>query len=135
MFYRILPINGAQITILIAELLSIQENKMNTIVKKSMIHGLGVFATRNFKRGKVLENCRVIVIPKAQDKYIMHTIITNYAFEFGNDSALCLGNGRLYNHSVSPNADIVERERSISIVANKNIKAGEEILINYQYEL
>jgi len=108
---------------------------MNTIVKKSLIHGLGVFANRNINPGKVIENCRLILIPRSQDRHVKHTIVTKYAFEFGKDSAICLGNGSLYNHSIHPNADIVARERSISFVANKNIMIGEEIFINYEYEL
>jgi|SRR5579872_6562386 len=42
---------------------------------------------------------------------------------------------RLLNHSCSPNAEAREMEGEIWIVALRDIKAGEEITFNYNYDL
>jgi SET domain-containing protein len=55
-------------------------------------------------------------------------------FEYGiNHSAVVLGYGMLFNHSYEPNAtyDINFSNHTFAYYAFKDIKAGEEILINY----
>ena len=51
----------------------------------------------------------------------------------GEDKALALGYGSLYNHSYTPNARYFTNieNQSIDFYARKDIREGEEIMVNY----
>ncbi|MBS4208070.1 SET domain-containing protein [Bacillus sp. FJAT-50079] len=94
----------------------------------------GVFATCDIKKGELLHEAPVISYPNDQHQYIEHTILADYAFEYGiNHSAILLGYGMLFNHSYEPNAKykINFRNHTFDFYAFTDIKAGDEILINY----
>lgn len=97
--------------------------------------GRGVFALRNFKKGELIERCPVLVIPERHSEYILNTKLDHYAFDWDEDEdlALILGYGMIYNHSYSPNARMVHdiTKRVSDVIAYRAIKAGDEILINY----
>ena len=98
--------------------------------------GRGVVAERAFREGDTIERPPVIVIPAADVMKIRETRLAGYYFEWGDDcrqGAIALGCGSLYNHSYSPNARYVfrEREECLEFVALRDIAAGEEITINY----
>ncbi len=60
-------------------------------------------------------------------------LLTNYFFYYGKQLALVLGYGSLYNHSYEPNATYVKEPSNgvVTFRAIRNIKAGEEITVNY----
>ncbi|PID15636.1 SET domain-containing protein-lysine N-methyltransferase [Sporosarcina sp. P34] len=94
----------------------------------------GVFATCDIKKGQLLHEAPVIPYPNEQHQHIEKTVLSDYAFEYGeNHSAVLLGYGMLFNHSYEPNAtyDINFDHHTFDFSAYKDIKAGEEILINY----
>ncbi|MCD8503020.1 MAG: SET domain-containing protein [Bacillaceae bacterium] len=94
----------------------------------------GVFAIRNIKKGELLHEAPVISYPNEQHQYIEQTILGDYAFEYGiNHSAILLGYGMLFNHSYEPNAvyEINFNNNTFDFFAFRDIKAGDEILINY----
>lgn len=94
----------------------------------------GVFATRDIKKGELIHNAPVIAYPNEQHQYIEKTLLADYAFEYGiNHTAILLGYGMLFNHSYEPNAtyEINFDNHTFDFFAYKDIKAGEEILINY----
>ncbi|OES44647.1 SET domain-containing protein [Domibacillus iocasae] len=94
----------------------------------------GVFATRDIKKGEMLHEAPVIPYPNDQHVHIEKTLLADYAFEYGaNHTAMLLGYGMLFNHSYEPNAvyDIHFDSHSFKFYAYRDIKAGEEILINY----
>ncbi|MFT8323137.1 MAG: SET domain-containing protein [Bacillus sp. (in: firmicutes)] len=94
----------------------------------------GVFATCDIKKGTLLHEAPVIPYPNEQHQHIEKTLLADYAFEYGiNHTALLLGYGMLFNHSYEPNAtyDINFDQHTFDFYAYKDIKAGEEILINY----
>ncbi|GIN63464.1 SET domain-containing protein-lysine N-methyltransferase [Robertmurraya siralis] len=94
----------------------------------------GVFATRDIKKGTLLHEAPVISYPNDQHEHIEKTILADYAFEYGkNHSAILLGYGMLFNHSYEPNAiyEINFENHTFEFYAFKDIKAGDEILINY----
>ena len=94
----------------------------------------GVFATRNIKKGELIHEAPVVPYPNAQHVHIEKTVLDDYVFEYGiNHTAVVLGYGMLFNHSYTPNAtyDIDFSKHIFSFYAYKDIKAGEEILINY----
>lgn len=94
----------------------------------------GVFATRDIKKGELIHEAPVIAYPNAEHQHIEKTLLADYAFEYGkNHTAILLGYGMLFNHSYQPNAtyDINFDNHTFDFFAYKDIKAGEEILINY----
>lgn len=106
-------------------------------VKKSK-YGRGVFATRDIHSGELIHEAPVIVSPSKEYKYLKKTIMMEYVFWWEKDEecALALGYGSLINHSYTPNAlfELNFANRTIDFYAYTDIKAGEEILINYNGE-
>ena len=92
--------------------------------------GRGVFARSDIRRGTVIERVPVVVVTWSD---IDSSELADYAFAWTETkAAIALGYGSLYNHSFKPNAryDDVGRQTKV-YTAIKNIKAGEEITINY----
>ncbi|MFE8700663.1 SET domain-containing protein [Cytobacillus sp. FJAT-54145] len=107
-------------------------------VKKSQLSdgefNRGVFATRDIKKGELIHEAPVLAYPNDEHEHIEKTLLADYAFEYGkNHSAILLGYGMLFNHSYEPNAtyEISFEKHTFDFFAYKDIKAGEEILINY----
>lgn len=96
-------------------------------------YGRGIYATRNIKRGELIESVPLIIIPKTEWDHMRKSILLNYVFRWGEDKALALGYGSLYNHSYSPNARYYQNHenQSIDFYARRYIHEGEEILVNY----
>lgn len=98
--------------------------------------GKGVFTHTEIHKDDVIEICPVIIL-SAEEKTIIHgTGLHDYYFLWGEDSdeaAIALGYGSLYNHSSDPNAkfEVDLQNQSINIYCRRDIKAGEEITINY----
>ncbi|MFD1607048.1 SET domain-containing protein [Oceanobacillus luteolus] len=94
----------------------------------------GVFATCDIKKGELLHAAPVISYPNDQHQHIEKTLLADYAFEYGiNHTAILLGYGMLFNHSYEPNAnyEIDFEGHTFNFYAFTDIKAGDEILINY----
>ncbi|MFD1176007.1 SET domain-containing protein [Paenibacillus puldeungensis] len=94
----------------------------------------GVFATRDIKKGELIHEAPVIPYPNEDHEFIEKTILADYVFEYGaNHTAVLLGYGSLFNHSYTPNAiyEINFNQHTFDFYAYTEIKAGEEILINY----
>ena len=113
-------------------------------VKKSSIHGYGVFASDDIKQGEILEECHFMSIP--YDHNIVNNLpeiknILNFPFLFPIDNptelAWPFGNGCIYNSSKNNNADwSTDIHRRLFIYkAIKDIKKGQEICTNYQNNL
>jgi len=82
----------------------------------------------------LIEICPVILIPKSQMEWIDRTVIYEYYFVWKDqDLALALGYGCLYNHSETPNAEVVfdYEAGEIHIHAIRDIEGGEEVTIHY----
>lgn len=94
----------------------------------------GVFATVDIKKGQLIHEAPVVPYPNRDHVFIEKTILADYAFEYGkNHTAILLGYGSLFNHSYEPNAtyDINFENHTFEFYAYRDIKAGEEVLINY----
>lgn len=104
------------------------QNKL--VVKKSSLHGYGVFAGKDIKKGEKIEEC-YFIITKGGDK-----VLDDYYFDAKGKDAIFLGFGSIYNHSNDPNADytISLTNRITTIKASKFIPKGKEIFISYGEE-
>lgn len=110
-------------------------------VKTSPISGgefrRGVFATQDIKKGELIHVAPVIPYPNEDHEHIEKTILDDYVYNYGaNHTAILLGFGSLFNHSYTPNAtyDINFDTHSFDFFAYTDIKAGDEVFINYNGE-
>lgn len=100
-------------------------------VGTSPLHGLGVFATRPYRSGELVERCRALTI-KDTDITVTSRLV-DYVFEAKDkrNVLIALGSCSIYNHSESNNADFTIVGETVEIRAVKPIAKGEEICIHY----
>ena len=113
-------------------------------VKQSPIHRWGVFAIKDIAKGEIIEEAAMIEI---EQRWLEKdpTILSDYRFNFPSGAdhksvQICFGYGSLYNHSDEPNAywQSVYYSPDLStfrFITHRDIKAGEEILVNYGYKI
>ena len=111
----------------------------NIFVAKARGRGRGVFTSVALKAQTVLEIVPVIVMSKKEKKLIDETLLHDYIFEWGDDRKQCcmaLGYVPLYNHSYQSNCEYEMdfRKELITIRTVRDIKAGEQLFINYNGE-
>ena len=93
-------------------------------------HGRGVFATRRFRKGQLVEVCATVEVAESDvvgrlDDYVYDSVKAG-------DSLIVLGYGMLYNHSADPNVEYDQEEPSrIEYRALRTIEPGEELTIDY----
>lgn len=106
-------------------------------VKDTGKYGRGIFAIRDIKKDELIESSPIVLSPKSEWKYLEKTKLFYYCFHWGRDTAIALGFGSLFNHSYTPNATFYNNEDQLTIdfYALTDIKAGEEITINYNGEI
>ena len=110
-------------------------------VRRSGVHGKGVFALQDIAEGETIIEYvgEVITWDEAQDRHPHDPSDPNHTFYFHVNEdrvidALYGGNSsRWINHSCDPNCEADEDNDRIFIKALRNIKAGEEL--NYDYGL
>jgi uncharacterized protein len=102
-------------------------------VERSVVHGAGVFASKSFAPGALIERCPLLIVPPDQAPAIGTSVFGDYVYEWEGGYALALGFGSLYNHAPSSNAryEMDYDVEEIHIVAERPIAKGEEIFINY----
>ena len=115
--------------------------------KKSHVHGSGLFAVQNIKKGsKIIEYIGDKVTKKEGDKRADKQIkqfkknINNgmvYIFELNKlydiDGFVSYNHAKLINHSCNPNCEVEIINNEIWISAIKNIKKYTELSYNYGY--
>jgi SET domain-containing protein len=101
------------------------QNKL--VVKKSSIHGYGVFAGKAIKAGEIVEECYAIVTRGEDD------VLEDYFFNARGKNAVLTGFGWIYNHSEDANVDYdyYSKKRLMVFKAAEDIKKGAEIYIDY----
>lgn len=97
------------------------------VVKKSSIHGYGVFARKNIKKGEIIEECFTISSNESNND------LDEYNFKVDDQYILVMGFGSIYNHSDDPNSlHKYDRETKLMVLrARRFIRKGEEIFISY----
>jgi len=103
--------------------------------------GRGIYALEDIAEGTVIETCPVIPVGShnipddggAPDGYLLDWDEDTE----GEEHCMPLGYIMLYNHSVDGNVSLENdyEERTITSTAMRDIKAGEEILWNYDCDI
>ncbi|HEX8314513.1 MAG TPA: SET domain-containing protein [Flavisolibacter sp.] len=98
--------------------------------------GRGVFTSKPIKEGTLIELAPVVVMSGEDRLLLDKTLLHDYIFEWGKEKdqcAMALGLVSVYNHSYNANCQygMYFKKASISIIAVQDIKAGEELFINY----
>lgn len=109
-------------------------------VRRSRIHGHGVFALRRIPKGtRIIEYVGDRVShAQADRRYEDHDESDNHTFLFSVDRGLVIDAGiggneaRFINHSCGPNCESVIEHRRVFIEAIRDIEPGEELSYDYQ---
>jgi uncharacterized protein len=108
-----------------------------TVGVSPTLHIRGILASRDIKKGEIIERCPLILYPIHQDSSLDRTVLGKYYFEWTKGySCIVLGYGSLMNHSYTPNAKYTHdyKQKVIVFRAIKNIKKGEEVFVNYNWD-
>ena len=111
-------------------------------LRTSAIQGTGAFATRNIKKGtRIIEYLGQRISWRTADKrYDDEKMKRHHTFLFTIDDKSCIdgavngSDARFINHSCDGNCEAINDRKRIFIDARRNIKAGDELLYDYQYE-
>jgi SET domain-containing protein len=95
--------------------------------------GRGVFATRRFVKGELIESCPTVELADAEVTGRLNDYV--YTSVKDGDVVLVLGFGMLYNHAARPNVEYVQDEPSMmEFLALRAIATGDELTIDYGAE-
>jgi SET domain-containing protein len=119
------------------------KNRRRFVVRKSPIHGRGVFAlTRIPKKTRIIEyKGELITDAEADRRYSRAHEHSPHTMLFSVDGGLVIdatrrGNpARWINHSCQPNCDIDEKDSRIFIKARRDIRPGEELTYDYNLQI
>jgi len=108
-------------------------------VRRSRIHGRGLFAARAFKAGETVAEYRGKSISKAESARRQERRKRTFIFELDArrdlDGASPGNPARFANHSCEPNGEAVAEGERIFLRALRDIAAGEEVTFDYGYRL
>lgn len=120
-------------------------------VKKSHIHGFGLFTKTHFSKHEMIieyigEKIRQVVADKREQRYEDEGVGSCYMFRLDKeeiiDATKLGGMARFINHSCQPNAyarvvatDEMFTEKRIIIFAGKDILEGEEVTYDYKFPI
>ena len=98
--------------------------------------GRGVFTSKEISAGTVVELSPVIVMKKKDREHLDKTLLHDYIFEWGKAKDQCcmaLGLIPIYNHSYESNCEYFMdfEEQTMMVKTVRDIKAGEELTVNY----
>jgi uncharacterized protein len=111
-------------------------------IRQSKIQGKGAFAIRNIRKGtRLIEYLGQRISWRTADKRYddekmgrHHTFLFTVDDKTVIDAAVNGNDARFLNHSCDGNCEAITDRKRIFIEARKPIKAGEELLYDYQYE-
>ena len=109
-------------------------------VRRSKVHGLGVFANRKLRKGtRIVEYLGERVSHKvADDRYEQKEVDDGHTFLFIVDRGVVIDAGvdgneaRFINHGCDPNCESVIEDRRVFVEAIRTIQPGEELKYDYQ---
>jgi len=112
------------------------------IVRRSRIHGRGVYATRPIAEGeRIIEYVGARLTHAQSDAECAddEAMARHHTFFFALDDQIVIDGGRggnesrFINHSCNPNCEVLISRRRIYIHALRDIEPGEELFYDYWY--
>ncbi len=111
-------------------------------VRRSPIHGTGVFAARQIRKGtRIIEYTGERVSHQEADRrYEDRPVEDNHTFLFIVDARIVIDAGvggneaRYINHSCDPNCETAIENKRVFIYALRTIRPGEELAYDYQIQ-
>ena len=111
-------------------------------VRRSNVHGLGVFATQRIVKGtRIIEYVGERVShDEADRRYEVKDANDSHTFLFIVDSKTVIDAGtdgndaRFFNHSCDPNCESVVENKRVFIEAIRTVEAGAELTYDYQIQ-
>lgn len=109
-------------------------------VRRSRIHGRGVYATRLIRKGtRIVEYLGERISHDVADaRYELKGDDDGHTFLFVVDDGICIDAGvggnaaRFINHTCAPNCETIIEDRRVFIEAVRTIRPGEELGYDYQ---
>lgn len=109
-------------------------------VRRSGVHGKGVFAVQTISKGELIIEYKGEIIPwdEALRRHPRDPAQPNHTFYFHLEGGDVIDGGvagnasRWINHACEPNCEAEEDERRIFIKALRKIKPGEELFFDYR---
>lgn len=109
-------------------------------VKESPLHGRGLYAAEPFRKGALIGTYPLLILSHADTKRLKKTRLYHYVFYVDESetgemrAAVAFGMISMCNHSRTANAafTVYPEHAVVKLKAARAIKAGEEILIDYE---
>jgi hypothetical protein len=125
-----------------AESKSLECSSRFVFVTKSNVHGIGVFAAKNFQTSETIETFPIVPLYfrthyQGDIRILDYSVVKQCDCEeckrHGNVIYLRLGYGGIYNHQDVFNAELIMDYKNMigTCVATKPIQVNDEIFINY----
>jgi SET domain-containing protein len=114
----------------------------SVLVRRSRVHGRGVFATRSIGEGeRIIEYTGARITHDEADDACAddEAMARHHTFFFAVDDEIVVDGGRggnasrFINHSCDPNCEVLVARRRIYIHALRDIRVGEELAYDYWY--
>lgn len=105
-----------------------------TEVRRSPLHGRGVYATRRLTRGQVATEAPALLLDGDEtDDLADHRLAAYLVTWDEHTTAIPFGSLSFVNHSSAPNAElIVDHDRTVvQLVAVTAVAAGDELTVDY----
>ena len=113
---------------------------VKSYLDKSKVHGIGVFADTEIKKGTVVWKFNPLVdLVFTKNKWFRlknklnkecFEELEKYSYKQKNKFYLCIDNGQFMNHGIK-NCNLYNDFKTDTLVAVKDIKKGEELICNY----
>lgn len=97
------------------------------VIRKSKIHGQGVFATRDLFKGEIVD---VAMRLHEHARYMTHWIF-RFPIE-DEDYTITSWFGKFINHSWNPNCFLHRLDTDFLVVTSRTISTGEELTVDYR---
>ena len=115
----------------------ILEKNPNIEIRKSILHGWGVFATSDIPKDTLLEECHGLFLSKDEFKKIKNIPgIGCNSFTISKDEVMIpYGYGAIYNSRKDNTVTIKfnKKKETLDFYTKQNIKTNEELFLNYEF--
>lgn len=109
---------------------------LNIEIRKSIIHGWGIFATNDIPKDTLLEECHGLFLSRKEFAESQHIPgIACNSFNIKEGLIIPYGYGAIYNSRKdnTVKTKFNEEKRTLDFYTTQDIKAHEELFLNYEF--